>query len=87
MALGRVLVRDSVDFETDMEIQNTIVTASKGKTSLCIANRLKTRILFHRIVVMDQGQIAGLDNAVRLIDSKCFFWGAYKLQWRTAVNA
>jgi ABC-type multidrug transport system fused ATPase/permease subunit len=55
LALARALVRgsqiivcdeatSSVDFETDLKIQRTIVRGFKGKTLLCIAHRLKTII-------------------------------------------
>jgi ATP-binding cassette, subfamily C (CFTR/MRP), member 1 len=81
MALARALVRgsqiivcdeatSSVDFETDAKIQNTIMTAFKGKTLLCIAHRLKTIISYDRIVVMDQGEIAELDTPINLFDKQ-----------------
>jgi ATP-binding cassette, subfamily C (CFTR/MRP), member 1 len=81
MALARALVRgsqiivcdeatSSVDFETDLKIQHTIMTAFKGKTLLCIAHRLKTIISYDRIVVMDQGQIAEIDTPLGLYDTQ-----------------
>ncbi|KAF2665970.1 ABC multidrug transporter-like protein [Microthyrium microscopicum] len=86
MALARALVRNSqiivcdeatssVDFETDKKIQNTIMTAFKGKTLLCIAHRLKTIISYDRIVVMDQGRIAEVDNPLRLFEAGGIFSG------------
>jgi ABC-type multidrug transport system fused ATPase/permease subunit len=79
MALARALVRgsqiivcdeatSSVDFETDAKIQNTIMTAFRGKTLLCIAHRLKTIISYDRIVVMDHGEIAEMDTPLALFD-------------------
>jgi ATP-binding cassette, subfamily C (CFTR/MRP), member 1 len=79
MALARALVRgsriivcdeatSSVDFETDLKIQNTIMTAFKGKTLLCIAHRLKTIISYDRIIVMDQGRIAEVDTPLALFN-------------------
>lgn len=81
MALARALVRgsqiivcdeatSSVDFETDLKIQRTIMTAFQGKTLLCIAHRLKTIISYDRIVVMDQGKIAEVDTPLGLFDRK-----------------
>lgn len=81
MALARALVRgsqiivcdeatSSVDFETDLKIQHTIMTAFKGKTLLCIAHRLKTIISYDRIVVMDQGKIAEVDKPLALFDTE-----------------
>ena len=72
MALARALVKNSqiivcdeatssVDMETDAKIQNTIATAFKDRTLLCIAHRLKTIIRYDRICVMSDGRIEELD--------------------------
>jgi ABC-type multidrug transport system fused ATPase/permease subunit len=77
MALARALVRgsqiivcdeatSSVDMETDDKIQNTIATAFRGKTLLCIAHRLRTIVGYDRICVMDAGGIAELDSPLEL---------------------
>ncbi|KAI9149228.1 ABC multidrug transporter [Paramyrothecium foliicola] len=77
MALARALVRgsqiivcdeatSSVDMETDDKIQNTIATAFRGKTLLCIAHRLRTIVGYDRICVMDAGTIAELDTPLEL---------------------
>lgn len=77
MALARALVRgsqiivcdeatSSVDMETDDKIQNTIATAFRGKTLLCIAHRLRTIVGYDRICVMDAGNIAELDTPLEL---------------------
>jgi len=84
MALARALVRgsqiivcdeatSSVDFETDYKIQQTIMTAFKGKTLICIAHRLRTIISYDRIVVMDAGQIAEVDSPLKLFDAGGIF--------------
>jgi len=84
MALARALVRgsqiivcdeatSSVDFETDYKIQQTIMTAFKGKTLICIAHRLRTTISYDRIVVMDAGQIAEVDSPLKLFDAGGIF--------------
>jgi ATP-binding cassette subfamily C (CFTR/MRP) protein 1 len=86
MALARALVRNariivcdeatsSVDFETDLKIQRTIMTAFKGRTLLCIAHRLKTIISYDRIMVMDQGRIAEVDSPLALYDAGGIFTG------------
>ena len=86
MALARALVRgsqiivcdeatSSVDMETDQKIQQTMASAFKGKTLLCIAHRLKTIISYDRICVMDQGSIAELDTPVNLWDQGGIFRG------------
>jgi ABC-type multidrug transport system fused ATPase/permease subunit len=77
MALARALVRNSritvfdeatssMDVVTDRRIQQTIATAFRGKTLLCIAHRLHTILTYDRIVVMDQGQVAEVDTPLRL---------------------
>lgn len=86
MALARALVRgsqiivcdeatSSVDAETDEKIQNTMATAFKGKTVLCIAHRLKTIIGYDRICVMDQGRIIELDKPLSLWEDGRAFRG------------
>lgn len=86
MALARALVRgsqiivcdeatSSVDMETDKKIQNTMATAFKGKTVLCIAHRLKTIIGYDRICVMDQGRIIELDKPLSLWEDGRAFRG------------
>ena len=73
LALARALVRgsriiicdeatSSVDMETDMKIQKTMVEQFRNKTMLVIAHRLRTIINYDRICVMDQGQIAEMDT-------------------------
>ena len=86
MALARALVRgsqiivcdeatSSVDMETDQKIQRTIATGFKGKTLLCIAHRLKTIIGYDRIVVMDAGRIAEIDEPLSLWEAGGIFRG------------
>lgn len=68
IALARSLVRNSkilildeatssVDYETDANIQDTIIREFNHCTILCIAHRLKTILSYDRILVMDQGRI------------------------------
>ena len=86
LALSRALVRgsqiivcdeatSSVDLETDQKIQETMASAFKGKTMLCIAHRLRTIIGYDRICVIDQGAIAELDTPLRLYDEGGIFRG------------
>ncbi|CUM67184.1 uncharacterized protein PRCAT00004877001 [Priceomyces carsonii] len=68
IALARSLVRNSkilildeatssVDYDTDLKIQQTIAREFKTCTILCIAHRLKTILNYDRIIVMDEGKI------------------------------
>ncbi|GFF45615.1 ABC transporter C family member 1 [Aspergillus lentulus] len=77
LAFARAKVRDSrivvidegtssIDTETDMKIQETIVSNFRGKTLLSIAHRLRTIIGYNRICVMDKGEIAELGPPLEL---------------------
>lgn len=85
LAVARVLVRNSqivmfdettssIDFETDLKVQETILRAFWGKTLLCIAHRLKTIIVYDRILAMDKGMAAEYDDPVTLFDSGGMFY-------------
>jgi ABC-type multidrug transport system fused ATPase/permease subunit len=67
---SRIIVIDegtsSIDTETDMKIQETIVSNFRGKTLLSIAHRLRTIIGYNRICVMDKGEIAELGPPLEL---------------------
>lgn len=56
----------SLDFETDADIQDTILSQFSNRTLLCIAHRLKTIIGYSRILMMDQGQVEAFDEPLRL---------------------
>ena len=86
MALARALVKNSqiivcdeatssVDMETDGKIQETIATAFKGRTLLCIAHRLKTIIKYDRICVMADGRIEEIDTPKALWEKGGTFRG------------
>lgn len=73
MALARALVRNSqiivcdeatssVDMETDDKIQRTMATAFRGRTVLCIAHRLHSIVGYDRVMVLDAGRVAELDE-------------------------
>ena len=81
IAFARALVRDSrilildeatssVDYETDANIQSTIVKEFGHCTILCIAHRLKTIINYDRILVLDKGEIREFDTPWNLFNSK-----------------
>jgi ATP-binding cassette subfamily C (CFTR/MRP) protein 1 len=61
--------------QTDAQIQETIHREFTGKTILCIAHRLRTIISWHRILVMDNGEIAEFDEPLMLYDQQGIFRG------------
>jgi ATP-binding cassette subfamily C (CFTR/MRP) protein 1 len=66
---------DIADLQTDAQIQDTIHREFSGKTLLCIAHRLRTIISWHRILVMDAGEIAEFDEPLKLYDQEGIFRG------------
>ncbi|KAH8702381.1 putative oligomycin resistance ATP-dependent permease yor1 [Talaromyces proteolyticus] len=84
LALARALVRgskiiicdeatSSIDFETDLKIQETISDGFSGCTLFCIAHRLKTIIGYDRICVMERGRVAELASPLELYDAGGIF--------------
>lgn len=80
MGLARALVRDtriivcdeatsSIDFESDLKVQETMAEGFKGRTVLCIAHRLKTIVGYDRICVIDNGRVAELGTPLELYDA------------------
>jgi ABC-type multidrug transport system fused ATPase/permease subunit len=86
LALARALVRDSkilildeatssVDYETDVKIQSTIVNEFKQCTILCIAHRLRTILNYDRILVLDKGEVVEFDTPYNLFQQGGIFAG------------
>jgi ATP-binding cassette, subfamily C (CFTR/MRP), member 1 len=89
MGLARALVRDSriivcdeatssIDFESDMKVQETMAAGFKGKTVLCIAHRLKTILGYDRVCVIDNGRVDELGTPLELYDKGGKFWAMCK---------
>ncbi|AMD21977.1 HFR122Cp [Eremothecium sinecaudum] len=95
IALARTLVRrskilildeatSSVDFQTDAKIQALLVSQFADSTVLCIAHRLKTILFYDRILVLDQGRVAGLDTPINLYNENSIF---HEMCERSGINA
>lgn len=73
----KILVLDeatsSIDYSSDLLIQNTIKNEFNDCTVLCIAHRLKTIINYDKIIVLNQGQIEQFDTPQNLFNSEGIF--------------
>ncbi|KAF9332491.1 hypothetical protein BG006_004633 [Podila minutissima] len=78
IALARALVRQSkiivmdeatasVDYETDVKIQQTIREEMSASTILTIAHRIRTIADFDRVVVLSAGEVAEFDKPLALM--------------------
>lgn len=60
----------SIDYESDLKIQNMIRTEFKNSTILTIAHRLQTVIDYDKILVLDNGKLKEYDNPYSLLQNK-----------------
>ncbi|KAF9990004.1 hypothetical protein BGZ75_003992 [Mortierella antarctica] len=71
LAKSKIVVLDeataSVDLATDSLIQKAIRVDFADSTVVTIAHRLNTVVDYHRILVMDQGQVAEFDTPRKLL--------------------
>ncbi|KAI1320456.1 hypothetical protein EDD11_000841 [Mortierella claussenii] len=71
LAKSKIVVLDeataSVDLATDSLIQKAIRVDFADSTVITIAHRLNTVVDYHRILVMDQGQVAEYDTPSKLL--------------------
>lgn len=60
----------SVDFETDLFIQETIKREFKNTIVITIAHRIQTIFDSDRILAMNEGRVAEFDTAKNLLDNR-----------------
>jgi len=88
IAIARAIVKNSpilvldeatsaLDSETEKEIQQAILCAMEGRTTLVVAHRLSTLRHMDRIIVMDNGRIIEDGNFATLISQG----GTFKKLW------
>ncbi|KAF9966127.1 hypothetical protein BGZ70_003222 [Mortierella alpina] len=74
LAKSKIVVLDeataSVDLATDSLIQKAIRVDFADSTVVTIAHRLNTVVDYHRILVMDQGQVAEFDTPRKLLQDR-----------------
>ena len=94
LAIARALIKNApilildeatsaLDNESERQVQASLETLMKGRTTLVIAHRLSTVQNADRIIVLDHGQIleSGSHNALMALDGA--YAALYKMQFRT----
>lgn len=77
----------SVDTLTEALIQKGMETLMRGRTSFIIAHRLSTIKRAHRIIVIEQGQIAEMGTHAELLRAKGHYYRLYTRQFRQEREA
>ncbi|MFC0215878.1 ABC transporter ATP-binding protein [Paenibacillus chartarius] len=91
LAIARALVRQpdililddctsAVDAATEARIKSALRTYAKGLTCILIAQRITSVIDADRIVVLDQGELAGIGSHAELMDSCRVYREIYESQ-------
>ena len=94
IAIARALVRDppillldeatsALDTASEKMVQSALDEASKGRTCLVIAHRLKTIVNANKIVVIHKGQNVEEGSHEELLARKGYYWKLYN---RTSVS-
>jgi ATP-binding cassette subfamily B protein len=85
----RILILDeataSVDTETERLIQEALETLVRGRTTIAIAHRLSTLRNAHRLVVIEEGNIAEVGTHAELVEKKGKYY-AMLLKQREALK-
>ncbi|MSQ23779.1 MAG: ABC transporter ATP-binding protein [Chloroflexi bacterium] len=80
----RILILDdftsAVDTETEALIREALDVLMKGRTTLIIAQRVSTVQYADQIVVLDQGEIAGIGTHQHLLETNPIYAEIYHLQ-------
>ncbi|AWB32634.1 lipid A export permease/ATP-binding protein MsbA [Orrella marina] len=93
LAIARALIKDApilildeatsaLDNESERQVQASLETLMKGRTTLVIAHRLSTVQNAHRIVVLDDGEILETGSHSELLEKDGAYAALYKMQFR-----
>ena len=80
LSIARALCRDAeilifddtfsaLDFKTDRQLRDALKSETEGKTKLIVAQRIGTIMSADRIIVLDEGRIAGMGTHKELLKS------------------
>ena len=70
----------SLDADSEEKVQNAILNLTKNKTTLVIAHRLSTIMRANKIIVLNQGKIAGTGTHKELIENSPIYKNLYSKQ-------
>ncbi len=94
VAIARTILRDApillldeatsaLDAESEAMIQQALEQVTQNRTTLVIAHRLATVRNANRIIVLDQGKIAGIGTHAQLLKKSSLYAKLAKLQFST----
>ena len=69
----------SLDSETENEINKTLETVTKNKTTITIAHKLSTIVNSDQIILFNKGKIVGIGSHKALIKSSNYYKKLYNL--------
>jgi ATP-binding cassette subfamily B protein len=91
LADPKILILDeataNVDAYTEALMQQAMEEIRRNRTTLIIAHRFSTLRQADRIIVMENGQIAGQGQHEELIATNAVYQRLYRRQWATAESA
>ena len=93
LAIARALIKNApilildeatsaLDNESERQVQASLETLMKGRTTLVIAHRLSTVQNADKIVVMDRGRVVEQGSHVELLALGGAYAGLYQMQFR-----
>ena len=69
----------TLDSETESEINKTLETLTKNKTTITIAHKLSTIVNSDQIILFNKGKIVGIGSHKELIKSSNYYKKLYNL--------
>jgi subfamily B ATP-binding cassette protein MsbA len=95
LAIARALIKNApilildeatsaLDNESERQVQASLETLMKGRTTLVIAHRLSTVQNADKIIVMDQGRVVEQGSHTELLARGGAYAGLYQMQFREA---